>query len=181
MQLSVYVFKFQRHPLNKMKINLEAFNLELQQKSLLSEEEKKVLLSLWNDEYPIIISHSSLQSFNRYLDSLENVVHYLLMDLSHNDIIKGWAFTFDRDNLRWFAIILSQTIQKKGIGRAILKHLVSEEKHLSAWVIDNDRYIKSNGQPYLSPLSFYLKLGCEVSKKEASKSGDLSVVRINVE
>ena len=117
----------------------------------------------------------------RYLDSLENVVHYLLMDLSHNDIIKGWAFTFDRDNLRWFAIILSQTIQKKGIGRAILKHLVSEEKHLSAWVIDNDRYIKSNGQPYLSPLSFYLKLGCEVSKKEASKSGDLSVVRINVE
>jgi hypothetical protein len=70
---------------------------------------------------------------------------------------------------------------KKGIGRAILKHLVSEEKHLSAWVIDNDRYIKSNGQPYLSPLSFYLKLGCEVSKKEASKSGDLSVVRINVE
>ena len=107
------MFKYQRHPLNNMKINLEAFNLELLQKSLLSEEEKKVLLRLWNDEYPIIISHSSLQSFNHYLDSLENVTHYLLMDLSHNDIIKGWAFTFDRDNLRWFAIILSPTIQKK--------------------------------------------------------------------
>lgn len=96
-----------------MKINLEAFNLELLQKSLLSEEEKKVLLRLWNDEYPIIISHSSLQSFNHYLDSLENVTHYLLMDLSYN-IIKGWAFTFDRDNLRWFAIIPISDYSKKG-------------------------------------------------------------------
>ena len=162
-----------------MKINLEAFNLELLQKSLLSEEEKKVLLRLWNDEYPIIISHSSLQSFNRYLDSLENVVHYLLMDLSHNDIIKGWAFTFDRDGLRWFAIILSPTIQKKGIGRIILKYLISKEKHLSAWVIDNDRYVKSNGQPYLSPLLFYTKLGCRISKKDTSTSGELSVVKID--
>lgn len=161
-----------------MEINFDAVNLELQQKSLLSEEEKKVLLSLWNGEYPIIISHSSLQSFNHYLDSLENVTHYLLMDLSHN-IIKGWAFTFDRDNLRWFAIMLSPTIQKKGIGRAMLKVLMTKEKSLNAWVIDHDRYMKSNGQPYLSPLPFYVKLGCEVSKKEASKSGNLSVVRIN--
>lgn len=76
-----------------MKINLEAFNLELLQKSLLSEEEKKVLLRLWNDEYPIIISHSSLQSFNHYLDSLENVTHYLLTDLSYN-IIKGGLLHF---------------------------------------------------------------------------------------
>ncbi|WP_311561311.1 N-acetyltransferase [Prevotella bivia] len=163
-----------------MEINFDAVNLELQQKSLLSEEEKKVLLSLWNGEYPIIISHSSLQSFNHYLDSLENVTHYLLMDLSHN-IIKGWAFTFDRDNLRWFAIILSPTIQKKGIGRAMLKFLITKEKPLNAWVIDQDRYMKSNGQPYLSPLSFYLKLGCEVSKEEVSKSGNFSVVRIKFE
>lgn len=161
-----------------MKINLEAFNLELLQKSLLSEEEKKVLLRLWNDEYPIIISHSSLQSFNHYLDSLENVTHYLLMDLSYN-IIKGWAFTFDRDGLRWFAIILSPTIQKKGIGRIILKYFISKEKHLSAWVIDNDRYVKSNGQPYLSPLLFYTKLGCRISKKDTSASGELSVVKID--
>lgn len=164
-----------------MEINFEAVNMKLQEKKTLEEQERKLLLQLWNDEYPIIISHSSLQSFNRYLDSLENVVHYLLMDLSHNDIIKGWAFTFDRDNLRWFAIILSPTIQKKGIGRAMLKVLMTKEKSLNAWVIDHDRYMKSNGQPYLSPLPFYLKLGCEVSEKEASKSGNLSVVRINFE
>lgn len=36
------------------------------------------------------------------------------MDLSHNDIIKGWAFTFDRDNLRWFAIIPISDYSKKG-------------------------------------------------------------------
>ena len=79
------------------------------------------------------------------------------------------------------AIILSPTIQKKGIGRAMLKFLMTKEKSLNAWVIDHDRYMKSNGQPYLSPLPFYAKLGCEVSKKEASKSGNLSVVRINFE
>ena len=162
-----------------MEINFEAVNMKLQEKKTLEEQERKLLLQLWNDEYPIIISHSSLQSFNRYLDSLENVVHYLLMDLSHNDIIKGWAFTFDRDNLRWFAIILSPTIQKKGIGRIILKYLISKEKHLSAWVIDNDRYVKSNGQPYLSPLLFYTKLGCRISKKDTSTSGELSVVKID--
>ena len=55
------MFKYQRHPLNNMKINLEAFNLELLQKSLLSEEEKKVLLRLWNDEYPIIIRMFKLE------------------------------------------------------------------------------------------------------------------------
>lgn len=162
-----------------MEINFEAVNMKLQEKKTLEEQERKLLLQLWNDEYPIIISHSSLQSFNRYLDSLENVVHYLLIDLSKNDIIKGWAFTFDRDNLRWFAIILSPTIQKKGIGRIILKYLISKEKHLRAWVIDNDRYVKSNGQPYIPPLSFYTKLGCNISKKDTSTSGELSVVKID--
>ena len=83
-----------------MKINLEAFNLELLQKSLLSEEEKKVLLRLWNDEYPIIISHSSLQSFNHYLDSLENVTHYLLMDLSYNIIKRNWTYNTEISHLK---------------------------------------------------------------------------------
>ena len=178
MQLSVYVFKIQRHPLNKMQINLESFNLELRQKSLLSEEERKVLLRLWNDEYPKIISHTSLHSFDCYLEGLENVYHYLLIDMYH-DVIKGWAFTFERDNLRWFAIILSSTIQKKGIGRIMLKYLISKEKHLRAWVIDNDRYVKSNGQPYISPLSFYTKLGYKISKKDTSTSGELSVIKID--
>lgn len=143
----------------------------------LSLDEKQILINLWNREYPQGLSHSSLNSFNHYLDGLSNVKHFLLKELSDGQI-KGWAFKFYRDNAQWFAIILSATIHSKGLGRMMIELLKLQESELNGWVIDHDLYKKTNGDTYFSPLSFYEKCGFEILPEQRIKSDILSAVRI---
>ena len=84
----------------------------------LNEQAKQQVLDLWNNEYPEKLSYSSLIEFDHYLQNLNNLTHLLLID--NIGIILGWALTFDRENEKWFAIILSEKVQVKGLGRKCL-------------------------------------------------------------
>ena len=84
-------------------------NLKITKTIDLDEKTKNQLLNLWNTEYPEKLSYKDLAEFDDYLQKLTNLTHLLLT--SEENIIYGWAFSFDRENEKWFAIILSEKVQ----------------------------------------------------------------------
>ncbi|MFN0204221.1 MAG: GNAT family N-acetyltransferase [Bacteroidia bacterium] len=135
------------------------------------------LLTLWNQEYPLNLQYQSLADFQKYLQSLENAKHFLWVD--EGEQVKAWAFTFDREKERWFAIILSEEVQGLGYGRKIMALLQETENELNGWVTDHQHYIKMNGQPYLSPMGFYEKCGFSVLMGQRLELPQLSAVKIH--
>ena len=142
----------------------------------LNEQTKHQVLNLWNNEYPEKLSYNNLGEFDHYLQNLNNLKHFLLTD--NKDIILGWALTFDRDNEKWFAIILSKKGQGKGLGRKMLDELKQVEPILNGWVIDHNNDRKKNGLTYVSPLKFYEKCGFEIQTDNRLELDKISAVKI---
>jgi hypothetical protein len=147
------------------------------QTSELNSSAKEQLLQLWNNAYPEGISHKNLDAFENYLSALINTKHYLL--LGNSDAILGWAFTFVRDNEKWFAIILEESIMGQGIGRLMIEMLKQSESVLNGWVIDHNNDYKKNGQPYISPLPFYVKSGFKLLASTRLELDNISAVKIH--
>jgi GNAT superfamily N-acetyltransferase len=110
-----------------------------------------------------------------YLDALLNQKHFLLIT---DEQAVGWAFSFVRDSERWFAMILAEQVQGKGYGTKLLTKLLDAETRLNGWVIDNQSYFKPNGEPYRSPLQFYLKNGFRTLETTRLETPKLSAVKI---
>ncbi|WP_229734105.1 GNAT family N-acetyltransferase [Flavobacterium orientale] len=144
--------------------------------SALGEQEKIQLFDLWNTEYPEQLSYQDQSELDTYLLKLGPTTHFLLQ----NDIgiIMGWAFSFVRDNQKWFAIILSEKVQRKGFGKKLLDLLKQSEALLYGWVIDHSKDKKRNGNPYLSPLSFYKKCDFVALEEERLELDTISAVKI---
>ncbi|MEG1590070.1 GNAT family N-acetyltransferase [Chryseobacterium sp.] len=121
----------------------------------LSQEQKEQILQLWNNEYPEKISYKNIDGFESYLEKLNEVNHFLLMN--DDEKIQGWAITFERESETWFAIILSENLHGKGWGTKVLNKLKQHKNELNGWVIDHNNDKKLNGSFYRSPLEFYLK------------------------
>lgn len=121
----------------------------------LNNDQITQLFNLWNNEYPLKIHHQSIYEFEDYLNNLINPFHYLLVN--NTPKIRAWCCVFERDQERWFAIIVDSRDQSRGIGSSILHHIQKKYDQLNGWVIDHNNDIKSNGDNYISPLSFYLK------------------------
>ena len=151
-------------------------NLEIIQITELNEQAKKQVLDLWNSEYPEKLSYNSLTEFDDYLQNLTNQTHFLLT--SGEDLILGWALTFDRDNEKWFAIILSEKVKGQGFGRKMLDELKQVEQILNGWVIDHNNDKIKNGQQYVSPLKFYEKCGFEIQSEVRLELDKISAVKI---
>ncbi|QLC65679.1 GNAT family N-acetyltransferase [Flavobacterium sp. LPB0248] len=151
-------------------------NIEIIQTTELNEQAKKQVLDLWNREYPEKLSYNSLTEFDNYLQNLNNLKHFLLT--SDIGLILGWALTFDRDNEKWFAIILSEKIKGNGLGRKMLDKIKNTELVLNGWVIDHNKDKKKNGQEYISPLKFYEKCGFRILKDVRLELDKISAVKI---
>lgn len=151
-------------------------HFEIQQTTELTEKIKKQVFDLWNSEYPEKLAYINLNEFENYLNSLKNLTNYVLT--SGNDEVFGWALTFDRENEKWFAIILSETIKGKGLGRKMLDRIKINEPILNGWVTDHSGYKKKNGQPYISPLKFYEKCGFEILNDVRLELDKISAVKI---
>ena len=151
-------------------------NLKIIQTNELNDQAKMQVFDLWNNEYPEKLSYKSLNEFDNYLQNLNNLKHFLL--ISDIDIILGWALTFDRDNNKWFAIILSEKIKGKGLGRKMLDELKKVEHILNGWVIDHNNDKKKNGVAYVSPLKFYEKCGFEIQNDVRLELDKISAVKI---
>lgn len=151
-------------------------NLDIIQTTELNEQVKNQILDLWNNEYPEKLTYNSLKEFDNYLNNLSNLTHYLLTN--NENLILGWALKFERENEKWFAIILSEIIKGKGLGRKMLNELKKEEQVLNGWVIDHNNDKKKNGQLYVSPLKFYKKCNFEILVDERLELEKISAVKI---
>lgn len=151
-------------------------SLKISQTPELNEQVKNEVFDLWNNEYPEKLSYNHLSEFDDYLQKLTNSTHFLLTN--NKNVLFGWAFTFDRENEKWFAIILSEKIQGEGWGRNMLDNLKQKESILNGWVIDHNNDKKKNGQAYLSPLGFYEKCGFSILEKERLELDNISAVKI---
>ncbi|MET1054928.1 MAG: GNAT family N-acetyltransferase [Pedobacter sp.] len=141
----------------------------------LSEEQKNGILNLWNNEYPDQLNYKDIADLDCYLANLPGARHFICM---LDQAILGWAFKFSREAETWFAIILDSSIQKQGVGTLLLNKLKTDEYTLTGWVVDHDRYLKTNGQTYYSPLNFYLKNGFGVNRQLRLESPQLSAAMI---
>lgn len=126
----------------------------------LSRSTREELRNLWNKEYPFKLKMNSNQDFDEYLAGLRNLIHHIVY--SDSDKIMAWFFTFEREEGKWFAIIVDSAYQMQGIGKRLLEIGKHENVELNGWVIDHDSDLKENGRRYTSPLNFYIKNGFQV-------------------
>ena len=150
--------------------------MKITQTAKLSAEEKSQVLTLWNSQYPVKLAYHSLADFDVYLQNLTDLTYYLWTDNESN--ILGWASTFTRDNEKWFAIILTETLQGKGFGRKMLDELKQHKSVLNGWVIDHDNDIKKNGEFYKSPLKFYVRCDFNILTDQRIELEKISAVKI---
>lgn len=143
--------------------------------SMLSAEQKDMICQLWNTEYPLNLAITPT-AFDEFLEASASQTHFIILE---NEIeLVGWAYTFDRAEDRWFSIIIGHAHQGKGLGHVLLNLIKEKETHLNGWVIDHPRDRKQNGQPYLSPLSFYLKNGFTALPHARLENEKISAVKI---
>lgn len=152
--------------------NIDAFFEEVY---TLHYNQKYQLFELWNKEYPTKLAFQCIKDLDNYLNRLTNVTHYVILEKVK---IIGWAFTFNRENERWFAIIIDNNYQKQGLGNQLLSILKEKETKLSGWVIDHNLDNKVNGETYKSPLEFYVKNNFEILSKEQLELDTISAVKI---
>jgi GNAT superfamily N-acetyltransferase len=150
--------------------------MTLQSRTELNGGQKKELMQLWNNEYPLGLNYSNLQDFENYIDKLDEVAHCLLTD--EEGYIRGWYFDFFRDGEKWFGLIIDSCLHGQGFGKALLDRAKSIEKELNGWVIDRETELRKDGQPYLSPLGFYRKNGFEVLDSVRLELPQLSAVKV---
>lgn len=151
--------------------------MKIIEKEVLSLQDKEVLLQLWNNEYPKQLNYQTMDEFDLYLDGLSEKNHYLLID--DKDKIKGWAFTFLRNDEDWFAIILNQDVQGTGKRSLLINELKKKKDSLNGWVIDHENDVKQNKEKYKSPLLFYIKNGFVICTETRIENEKMSAVKIN--
>ncbi len=143
--------------------------------SVLGPEQKENIRYIWNREYPQQLAVTP-SSFDEFLISSSNQTHYLIV--SEETVIIGWAFTFDRAGERWFSIIIDTAFQRNSYGHLLLNLMKERESHLHGWVIDHPRDVRQNGEPYHSPLSFYLRNGFMMLPDIRLEDEKISAVKI---
>lgn len=149
--------------------------MQLHQTTSLTPFEKEAIRSIWNGEYPVKLALTTMQDMDEYFLGLLNARHSLLMD---GGKVAAWAADFDRNDERWFAIIVDSRYQHKGVGGRLLDILKHNNGILNGWVADHDNDLKQNGDTYRSPLSFYIKHGFEVLHDIRLELDKLSAVKI---
>ncbi|GHA78350.1 GNAT family N-acetyltransferase [Pontibacter akesuensis] len=142
----------------------------------LTAGQKRQVLQLWNQEYPVQLQYAALAAFEEYLKGLMQKRHYLL--LSEAGEVCGWFFLFERAEETWFALLVDGKLKGRGYGKRLLRLVQEKESQLSGWVIDHDRDVKSNGEKYNSPLDFYLKNNFKVCPEERLGTEKISAVKI---
>lgn len=150
--------------------------MQLLQTAFLNPQQQIKLMELWNREYPKQLSYANLKGFEKYLAGLGDAKHWLIIDSP--GVILGWAFTYIRKDDCWFAIIIASAGQKKGLGSRLINLLKAQSTALKGWVVDHDQYIRPDGEPYLSPLGFYLKNEFQVCHEQRLETDQLSAVKI---
>lgn len=139
---------------------------------VLNPKQSEQINELWNNEYPLNLTNR----FPLLLQGIEKYNHYLVEDANNNVI--AWATDFERENATWFSIIVNSEHKGKGIGKLLIDKLKSESTELYGWVIDHNNDKKMNGENYLSPLPFYVKLDFKILQDIRIDNDMLKAVKI---
>ncbi len=150
-------------------------SMKITKSTKLSGAQKDMICQLWNMEYPQKLAITP-STFDEFLEASASQTHFLIIE-NERDLV-GWAYTFDREGDRWFSIIISHAHQGKGLGHVLLNLIKEKETCLNGWVIDHPHDRKQNGQPYLSPLSFYVKNGFTALPDTRLENEKISAVKI---
>ncbi|AZQ63068.1 N-acetyltransferase [Flammeovirga pectinis] len=150
------------------------FTINIQ--SELSEFDKETICKLWNKEYPMQLAFENTDALDVYLNNLESKQHILVKNYGNQ--IVGWFFCFEREGQTWFATIVNSFYQHQRIGSKLLALGKQNFGSLNGWVIDHDRYYKSDGKKYLSPINFYLRNGFKIDN-DRLELPTLSAVKIS--
>ncbi|MBI1838388.1 MAG: GNAT family N-acetyltransferase [Flavobacteriia bacterium] len=150
--------------------------MNIERKKYLSINEKEAVFHLWNNEYPVQIQLDAIENLEMYLNSLNELIHYLVKDENSN--LLGWAIEFMRENQKWFAIIISRNAQNTGIGSKLLHELKSKNTTLTGWVVKTDKYVKKDYTQYNSPIPFYLKNDFSILLKDQMITPIMTTVKI---
>jgi GNAT superfamily N-acetyltransferase len=142
----------------------------------LNQRQKVAVFSLWNSQYPETLAFAHVSELEAYLVILKEQKHYLLAE---GEKFYGWAFTFIREDEKWFAIILEEAYQRRGIGKAMLRRLQEDEPCLNGWVIDREGHRRMDGNIYRSPLDFYLKNQFTLQSACRLETDKISAVKIS--
>ena len=144
----------------------------------LSMCEKENLFELWNDEFPASIGYSEFSDFDdEFIGNISSPRYFLLRDNKSKKIL-GFYVDFLRGKDRWFVMLLGKKIQRKGFGSLLLKHAQTDIDSLYGWVIDQDTYLKANGEKYFAPVAFYKKNGFDISHDIKSSRNGIETVRM---
>lgn len=144
---------------------------------LLDAQQLNSFRELWNKEFPKQIRYTSQEDFECYLYSLQDLRHYFIVDDFHS--LQGWSFTFNRDAETWFGLLVDTNFQHMGIGTRLLQNLKANHASLNGWVIDHHGDFKQNGEPYISPVPFYLKNEFILHPEIRMESDHLSGVKMS--
>lgn len=142
----------------------------------LSHQEKEAIRQLWNAEYPAVISHKTLASFDAYLTALVDQNHFLVFD--ENQVIQAWFFDFMRNNERNFAMIVSRQAQGRGVGKTLIKQAQARHSNLNGWVVKTNGLLRADGSEYPNPKDFYLKCGFTVLEDQIWKTEAFESMKI---
>ena len=126
--------------------------MQVVQTKQLSAQQKERIMALWNAEYPASLNYNTKLEFDEFLNSIQQLKHYILCD--KNQTIIGWLSVFIRSEETWFSVILDSAFQKQGLGKQLLNLAKHDFESLNGWVVDNDTSKKSDGSVYTMPLPF---------------------------
>jgi len=127
----------------------------------------------WNDEYPLKLT----KRFGILLDGTDNHLYYLMEDLDNK--VVAWGVMFEKEAEKRFSIIVFNKFKGFGYGRRIIDEFRKDHSTFYGWVIDHDNDVKSNGEKYISPMPFYLKLGFKVLRDQRIDTEIISAVKIS--
>jgi GNAT superfamily N-acetyltransferase len=150
-------------------------SLKINKTSVLNPVQKESICHLWNKEYPLKLA-ITLPAFDEFLGTTSEHTHYLIT--SDESGLIGWAFTFNRSGERWFAMIIDGAYQRQGLGHLLLNLIKDKEHKLNGWVIDHPNDVKRNGDPYPSPLAFYIRNGFTAHPETRMEDEKISAVKI---
>ncbi len=129
----------------------------------LSPKEVRELFDLWHAEYPTVVHYADLASFEKYLTTLENLQHRFY---KKDGQIIGWYLSFVREGNPWFGMIIDRNWQGKGLGSKFIRKVQEEQDEMHGWAVPVNHYMKSDGEPYKSPLDFYRKNGFTIYEED---------------
>ena len=146
--------------------------MQINSTKLLSPEQEAQISKIWDEEYPVNLTGR----FKILFREVKNATHYFIEN-NENTII-AWVANFERENENWFSIIVSTNYKGKKLGNLLIEKLKSKNLILNGWVIDHENNSKQNGEAYITPLPFYIKLGFEVLANIRIETEIISAVKI---